>query len=207
MSNYAELFTGKPVDDTDSTAEESAVNQYKILLVDDEPAVLKSLKRCFRRENYNILTVDNPLDALGIIAKEPIQLVVSDFKMPKMNGADFLREVKKTHPQIIRIMLTGHADTSAVMTAIKEGAVYKFILKPWNDDDLRVTVALALEQYELQVKNQALEEENKKHQKDLSRLNKLTTTNRTQLFFVLNKKNYLTDTQVQQLVKQTINSN
>ena len=207
MSNYAELFTGKPLDDADSTVEEDSVQQYQILLVDDEPAVLKSLTRCFRRENYKILTSDNPVEALELISKESIQLVISDFKMPKMNGADFLREVKKIRPNIIRIMLTGHADTSAVMTAIKEGAVYKFILKPWNDDDLRVTVALALEQYELQAKNKSLEEENKKHQKDLSRLNKLSTTNRTQLLFVLNKKNYLTDTQIQQLMKLTINSN
>ena len=69
--------------------------------------------------------------------------------MPGMNGSELLREVRERWPNTIRIMLTGHANTDAVMGSIKEGAVYRFILKPWNDDDIRLTIALALEQYEL----------------------------------------------------------
>ncbi|WP_196139453.1 ATPase, T2SS/T4P/T4SS family [Aliikangiella sp. G2MR2-5] len=204
MENYDSLFTGKKKEKKEDNKANFLPEQYCVLLVDDEPAMLKSLQRCFRRENYAITLSEEPIEALKLIQNQRFHLVISDFKMPKMNGADFLREVKRISPETVRIMLTGHADTSAVMAAIKDGAVYKFILKPCNNDDLRVTVALALEQYELQKKNAKLEADNKKHQKDLSRLTRLMTNNRTQLLFVLNKKNLISDVQVQQLVKLSI---
>ncbi|WP_444997731.1 ATPase, T2SS/T4P/T4SS family [Aliikangiella sp. IMCC44359] len=200
MQSYSELFTGEKSESV--TSQGQGVSQYRILLVDDEPPVLRSLVRCFRKENYAILTSDNPLDALNLLKKEHVHLVISDFKMPKMNGADFLREVKKEHPEIIRIMLTGQADTNAVMTAINEGAVYKFILKPWDDNDIRVSVALALEQYELKQRNQVLTSENEQSRKDLSMLSKMASSNRSQLLMVLNKKGLLKDAQVQKVLNQ-----
>lgn len=206
MSTYDELFTGNKLTLDKQSGNPQTPLEYKILFVDDEQPVLKSLARCFRKENYQILTCQQPLEALKLIQQQEIHLVISDFMMPKMNGADLLREVKKRFPKIIRIMLTGHADTQAVMTAINEGAVYKFILKPWNDDDLRVTVALALEQFELQNRNNTLEQENSQHRQDLSKLSRMATTNRSQLLMVLNKKGLLNDSQVQKILKLQMSS-
>jgi len=119
--------------------------------------------------------------------------------MPVMNGSELMRRAKAEHPDIIRILLTGHAD--AVMTAIKEGAVYKFILKPWNDDDLRVTVSLGLEQYDLIKRNQELQKQNADKSKEISSLSKLAVTNRSQLAIFLHKRNILNDKQVQEVYK------
>ena len=206
MNSYSELFTGEKVEPASDTHISETPEKYRLLFVDDERAVLKSLSRCFRKETYEIVICEKPIDALNILQEQVIHLVIADFMMPKMNGADFLREVKKRYPKIIRIMLTGHADTQAVMVAIKEGAVYKFILKPWNNDDLRVTVALALEQYELQNRNQALLQENEKHRQDLSTLARMAITNRSQLLLTLNKKGLLNDSQVQKILKEQMSS-
>ena len=196
MSNYASLFTGAPAE---PSAPQQPRQQYRLLLVDDEPNVLKSLQRVFRQENYLVATAPNAGEALQLMRQGTFQLVVSDYMMPGMTGAEFLKQVKALYPETIRIMLTGHADTGAVMGAVNEGAVYKFILKPWNDDDLRVTVALALEQHDLIQKNQALQQENTKKSKQISALSKLAVTNRSQLAIMLNKRGLLNDNQVQEL--------
>ncbi|MDH3689300.1 MAG: ATPase, T2SS/T4P/T4SS family [Gammaproteobacteria bacterium] len=200
MSGYASLFTGNR-SDQDSKPAPQAPQRYQILLVDDEPNVLKALTRVFRQENYRILIANNGQQALDVLAKERCQLMICDFKMPGMHGGELMKRAKAMYPDMIRIMLTGHADTDAVMGAIKEGAVYKFILKPWNDDDLRVTVGLALEQYDLIQKNQTLQEQNKRNAKDISALSKLAVTNRSQLAIMLHKRNLLNDKQLQELYK------
>jgi type II secretory ATPase GspE/PulE/Tfp pilus assembly ATPase PilB-like protein/DNA-binding response OmpR family regulator len=172
------------------------------MFVDDEAAILSALKRVFRKENYIIDTASNGMDALALLKKNDYHLVISDYMMPGMNGAEFLRQVKELYPDTMRIMLTGHADTQAVMTAINDGAVYKFIIKPWEDNDLRVTVALALEKLELEKKNKKLQTENEKAQKELSKLSKIAARSRSQLAIVLNKRKLLSDLQVQQLLKE-----
>lgn len=199
MSKYASLFSDDE-NDTDG-GDNQALVPYQMLLVDDEPNVLNALKRVFRKESYVINTASNADEALKFLSDNPCQLVISDFKMPGMNGAQFLQEAKKLYPQMIRIMLTGQADTDAVMAAIKDGAVYKFILKPWNDDDLRVTVALAFEQYELVKKNNELKKQNLNKAKEINSLVKLNVTNKSQLAIMLNKKGLLTDKQVQEVHK------
>ncbi len=199
MSKYASLFSDDNQDS--SEGEEQDFVPYQMLLVDDEPNVLNALKRVFRKESYVINTASNADEALKYLSNNTCQLVISDFKMPGMNGAQFLQEAKKLYPQMIRIMLTGQADTDAVMAAIKDGAVYKFILKPWNDDDLRVTVALAFEQYELVKKNNELKKQNLNKAKEISSLVKLNVTNKSQLAIMLNKKGLLTDKQVQEVHK------
>lgn len=202
MSQYASLFTGKS-DGVDS--ELSPVDKKipcQILLVDDDKNVLRALQRVFRQENYTILVAENAQKALDILAVENCQLMISDYMMPGITGAELLRRVKDLYPDVIRIMLTGHADTTAVMGAINDGAVYKFILKPWNDDDLRITVALALEQYDLLKRNQSLVKQNNEKTKEIRALTKLTVNNRSQLAIMLHKKNLLNDAQVQDLYKQ-----
>ena len=197
MSLYTSLFTGaEPAPEPQEAAERQT---YRILLVDDEPNVLKSLQRIFRQENYQITLAGNGQEALEHLKNGAFQLMISDYMMPIMNGAELLKRAKAIQPEMIRIMLTGHADTGAVMGAINEGAVYKFILKPWNDDDLRVTVALALEQYDLIRKNKVLQKENVQKSKEISALAKLAVTNRSQLAIMLNKRNLLNSQQVQEL--------
>jgi len=199
MTQYASLFTGEG---SDNEAENTDTPKaYQILLVDDEPNVLSALKRVFRQENYTIFTANNGEEALKILAEGKCQLMISDFKMPVMNGGELMRRAKAECPEMIRILLTGHADAEAVMTAIKEGAVYKFILKPWNDDDLRVTVALGLEQYDLMQRNKVLQKQNAEKSKEISSLSKLAVSNRSQLAILLHKRNLLNDKQVQEIYK------
>ncbi len=196
MSRYASLFTGNASEESSS---DKAASPYRILLVDDEPNVLRALQRVFHQENYQVVTAGNGQEALDLLSREPFHLVISDYMMPVMNGGELLRQAKALHPELIRIMLTGHADTGAIMSAINEGAVYKFILKPWNDDDLRVTVALALEQYELIGKNKALQKENALKSNEIAALSKLAVTNRSQLAIMLSNRNLLNGQQVQEL--------
>ena len=197
MSRYASLFTGEESADDGRPAEKPKA--YQILLVDDEPNVVNALRRVFRQESYRILTAHNGEDALKLLEREQCQLMISDFKMPGMNGGELMRRTKQLYPDMIRIMLTGHADTDAVVAAIREGAVYKFILKPWNDADLRVTVGLALEQYDLIQRNKELARQNSKHQKEISALSRLVVSNRSQLAIMLHKRGLLNDKQVQEI--------
>lgn len=197
---YASLFVGKaPMSDM---LDAVPTTPYQLLLVDDEPSILAALRRVFQRENYQLHFARNGVEAIKILASQDIHLVISDFMMPEMNGSELLAQVRERWPATIRIMLTGHANTDAVMGSIRDGAVYRFILKPWNDDDLRLTIALALEQYALQQRNRTLEQQNQKQHRDLETLAKLSVTNRSQLAILLHKKGLLNAQQIQQLHKE-----
>ncbi|HJW57599.1 MAG TPA: ATPase, T2SS/T4P/T4SS family [Burkholderiaceae bacterium] len=196
--SYAHLFTGAPVS---AVVTEREVGHYRILLVDDEPNVLSALRRVFRQENYEIVCCTDPVDALARLRNEIFHVVITDYMMPKMNGGDLLRQARTVRPDMIRIMLTGHADVNAVVSAVKTGAVYKFILKPWNDDDLRVTLALALEQYELKQKNNALKQDNQAKAKEIEHLSKFSVANRSQLALMLNRRGLLNLAQLQELTR------
>ncbi|MFZ5996042.1 MAG: response regulator [Nitrospirota bacterium] len=145
----------------------------KILCVDDEQNVINALKRLFLDENYTILTALSGQEGLNILEQEHTQLVISDYRMPGMNGVDFLKEVYKKLPDTVRIVLSGYADTAAIVSAINEGQIYKFIPKPWNDDELKVTVANAIERYFLHKKNRELTEELKVKNEELTTLNEM----------------------------------
>ncbi len=196
--SYAHLFTGAPAS-LDSPEPTSAC--YRILLVDDEPNVLSALRRAFRQENYDVVCCVHPHDALARLRDEPFQLVISDYMMPDMNGGDLLKQARAIQPDTVRIMLTGHADVNAVVGAMKAGAVYKFILKPWNDEDLRVTVARAIEQHELKRKNRALRQKNEVQVSEMERLAQANAANRSQLAVLLNKHGLLSIAQVEELVR------
>jgi type II secretory ATPase GspE/PulE/Tfp pilus assembly ATPase PilB-like protein/DNA-binding NarL/FixJ family response regulator len=190
-----------------STTETKENTSNSILLVDDEPRILSSLRRVFRREGYRIVPALCAEEALKILSKQHFPVIISDFKMPQMNGAQLLRRIKNMHPDSIRIMLTGHADTEAVMGAINEGAVYKFILKPWNDDDLRVTVRLAFQQYELHQTNKRLETENQHKSSQIHTLKKLQSSDNGQLAIMLHNKQLLNDNQLQLILDQRQKNN
>lgn len=146
--------------------------QVRILCVDDEKNVLRALERIFMDDPYEILIATSGQEGLDVLADEPgIQVVISDFRMPGMNGVDFLKEVYKRRSDTVRIVLSGYADISAVVAAINDGRIYKFIPKPWNDDELKVTINNAIERYFLQKRNQQLTEELKIKNEELIRLN------------------------------------
>jgi len=119
-----------------------------LLMVDDEPNVLSSLKRLFRRDGYRILTTCSAREGLDILASNAVQVVISDQRMPEMSGTEFLSRVKQLHPKCIRLVLSGYTDLNTITQAINEGAIYKFLTKPWNDDDIRETVRLAFRAHE-----------------------------------------------------------
>lgn len=191
MSGLASLFIGKAKESKHQgtqDAPETYKKNYKILFVDDEKNVLSAMRRIFRRENYTLLTAASGSDALKILEEGPVHVVISDYKMPAMNGSELLRKIKAMHPQTIRIMLTGHADVNAIMGAVNEGAVYKFITKPWNDDDLRLTVSLALEQYDLIEENKSLKNQKDIQQKKIKQLSRYVNFNRSEVGRLLLRK-------------------
>src|SRR4030067_3039519 len=129
---------------------------HSVLLVDDEENILNALNRTFRKESYRIMTARSGLEGLSVIERERITLVLSDHRMPGMEGVEFLSEVRKKSPETIRLMLTGYADMRAVMNAINQGEVYRFITKPWDDEEIRLIVRDAIHHYDLIIENREL---------------------------------------------------
>jgi len=142
------------------TMKEAMTEGIKILCVDDERNVLRALERLFLDDDYEIFSALSGEQGLERLAEEgDIQIVISDYRMPGLNGVDFLQKVCTQWPHTVRIVLSGYADTAAVVGAINEGQIYKFIPKPWNDDELRVTIQNAVERYFLTRQNALLLEE------------------------------------------------
>ncbi len=135
---------------------EAALSQRTLLLLDDEENILTSLTRLLRRDGYQILKATNAAAAFELLADHPVGVIISDQRMPEMNGTEFLRRVKQIHPDTVRMVLSGYTDLKSVTDAINEGAVYKFLTKPWDDDLLRANIQEAFQRYELVQDNQRL---------------------------------------------------
>ncbi len=133
-----------PVDDR-----VTAPGQRTLLLLDDEENILTSLTRLLRRDGYKILKATNAAAALGLLAQNTVGVILSDQRMPEMSGVEFLRRVKRLHPDTVRMVLSGYTDLKSVTDAINEGAVYKFLSKPWNDELLRANIQEAFQHHEL----------------------------------------------------------
>lgn len=123
-----------------------------VLYIDDEVDNLTSFKATFRR-NFNIITSDSPDEAMRILEKEPIQVILSDQRMPKMTGIEFFEKIQSVFPNPIRILITGYTDINAVIDAINRGQVYKYLTKPWIEDDVKIFVEKAYEVYKLRKDN------------------------------------------------------
>jgi two-component system, NtrC family, sensor kinase len=145
--------------------------EVKILCVDDEQNVLNALKRLFIDEDYTIITASSGEEGLKCLAQGQVQIIISDYRMPGMDGVEFLSEVCTRWPQTIRIVLSGYADTASIVEAINEGQIYKFIPKPWDDEDLKATVSNAAERYFLYKRNTELSAELREKNQELLRLN------------------------------------
>ena len=117
-----------------------------IAIVDDEEMVLTSLRSFLLLEtDYEVETFNSPKKALEELREKNLDLIVSDYLMPEMNGIEFLLEVKKLHPFATRILLTGYADKENAIKAINEVGLYQYVEKPWDNDDLRITIQNGLE--------------------------------------------------------------
>ena len=128
----------------------------RVLLVDDEPQILKALTRALQDEDFEILSAAGGEEALGLIRKESIDVVVSDENMPGMAGGELLSIVCREYPDTIRILLTGQPSFEAVARAVNQGEIYRFLTKPWNDTDLIITIKQALQRRALLSQNREL---------------------------------------------------
>jgi signal transduction histidine kinase len=144
--------------------------RHTLLVVDDEPDVVQSLRDLLRHD-YRVLGATHAREGLRLLHEEPVHVVMSDQRMPEISGIEFLRRVRRDHPEVIRLLFTGYADIKAVIDAINEGNVYRYITKPWDPEELLTILHQAGEQYDLlkerqqllddlRLKNQELEQAN-----------------------------------------------
>lgn len=129
-----------------------------VLLVDDEESILNSLRRLLRGQPYDVLLATSGARALELMAQRPVDLVMSDARMPNMDGATLLAQVRQLYPATTRIMLTGYADPSAIIKAINEGQIDRYISKPWNDEEMLLILRQALEHQHLARERERLEQ-------------------------------------------------
>lgn len=146
-------------------------HQHTILCVDDEVNVLRSLKRLLRNEGYRLLTATSGNEGLKLLEENEVHLVISDQRMPEISGTEFLARVKEDYPDAIRIVLTGYTEVDSITESINKGHIYKLLLKPWNDQSLRLEIKQALEQYDLIQANKVLHQKIIQQNEELKRIN------------------------------------
>jgi two-component system response regulator HupR/HoxA len=133
------------------------VKRHGLLIVDDEHDILRVLSLTFEEE-YHVFTATSGVQALEILEKEEIALIIADQRMPGMSGIEFLERTIEKYPQVIRIILTAYPDTASLLQAINAGRVYRYIVKPWDRAELKITVKRTLESYELALNQRLLRE-------------------------------------------------
>ncbi len=146
-------------------------NRHTILCIDDEENILSAIRRVLRVEGYNIITSTDALEGLAILEGNNVQLVISDQRMPGMSGTEFLATVRERFPDVVRIILSGYTDIDAITESINRGHIYKLLLKPWNDQALKMEIKQAFEHYELMYANKLL------HKKIMEQNNELKDIN------------------------------
>jgi response regulator RpfG family c-di-GMP phosphodiesterase len=128
-----------------------------VLFVDDEVSILSALRRLFRPQGYRVLLAESGKAGLAMLETEPVDLVVSDMRMPEMDGATLLEQVHQRWPTVGRILLTGYADINSTVAAINRGQIHRYIAKPWDDRELLMCVQDGLERRRLEKENRALQ--------------------------------------------------
>lgn len=135
------------------------MSKHRILLVDDEANVLRALQRTLADEDYELETALSGQDGLKLLDKEHFTVIVSDQRMPVMTGVEFLKRVKGLSPNTIRIILSGYVEVNSILDAINEGEVFRFVHKPWNDEELKTVIRQSIKHYELVEENRKLQEQ------------------------------------------------
>jgi DNA-binding NtrC family response regulator len=140
------------------------------MIVDDEPNILNSLNRVLKRkEEWEVETYDSVADALKRAQATTFELVISDYKMPEMDGVEFLNEVRKFQPEAMRIILSGFTELQALLGAINEAEIFRYLCKPWDDQDLIGTITHALAHREVLVENRRLADQVREQQEELQK--------------------------------------
>jgi diguanylate cyclase (GGDEF)-like protein len=142
-------------------------DEKTILIVDDEENVVKSITRTLRSVG-RILTTTSPLDALKILERETVHVIIVDQRMPQMSGIELLTTVYEKYPDVVRIILTGYTDIADLIDAINSAKIYRYLTKPWENKELQLIVSQALERFDLQSQNKLLIGRLKKQNKKLA---------------------------------------
>ena len=128
----------------------------KVLLIDDEPDVLDTLQTILSDEGYEVAIAHGGQEALELVDKFPAEIVLSDYMMPGMCGVELLHKIKHRLPHVVPILITGRGDLKISIESINQGEIYRFLLKPWNNDELRMTMQNALKYHDVIVENERL---------------------------------------------------
>ena len=131
---------------------------WSVLCLDDEPSILRSLKRILPRDHYQVHLAESGHEALALMSETPIDLVISDMRMPEMSGAEFLEKVANQYPDTIRILLTGYSDIQSTIAAVNYGRIHRYVQKPWETQELLDCLDQELEKKRLKIENQRLVE-------------------------------------------------
>lgn len=131
--------------------------KHRILIVDDEPHVLKALERALMDEDYEVITTISGEEALELVRRYKFNVVISDERMPGMLGSDLLATISVRQPEVVKMLLTGYASVEAAIRAVNQGEICRFLVKPWNDFELKMAIRSGLEKYELEMKNRKLQ--------------------------------------------------
>ena len=135
------------------------MKERTVLFVDDEEKVLMSLRRGLLDESYKSLFAKSGEEALEVLEREEVHVIVTDMRMPGMQGLELLKIVKDKYPHIVRVVLSGYTQMTTLLTAINQGEIFKFITKPWKlEQDFKVTIREAIDHYELHNERNSLVE-------------------------------------------------
>lgn len=148
--------------------------QHTILVVDDEIQIVRSLINMLRLD-YRVLGATNAEEAMQILDREPVHVVMSDQRMPEMTGVDLLERIAERHPNVVRLLFTGYADINAVIEAINRGRVYRYVAKPWNPEDLQLIIRDACAYHDLMTERRAMIAELQRKNAELEASNELKT--------------------------------
>jgi signal transduction histidine kinase len=146
--------------------------RHSILVVDDEADVVRSVKDLLRLD-YTVHTATNAQDGMKILEQHPVDVIMTDQRMPEMTGVEFLKSVRDPHPDATRLLFTGYADINAVIAAINQGNVYRYITKPWDPDELQTIIREACERHDLIVQRKQLLSELESANRELREANEL----------------------------------
>jgi len=157
--------------DANLSAPAPSAHTWVVLCVDDEPNILSALRRLLRPSGYRVLVAEGGAEGLELMATEQVDLVISDMRMPNMDGAAFLAAVKAGWPDVVRILLTGYADMASTIGAINRGEIFRYVTKPWVDSDMLLTLRQGLERKALEADKRRLEALTQQQNETLRQLN------------------------------------
>jgi DNA-binding NtrC family response regulator len=124
------------------------VPTHSLLIVDDEEYILTTLRRALVRAGYRVVSTTDPAEALAILGREPIDILISDIDMPSMSGIELVTRVKEAHPDVVRVLLSGRGSLETALQAINSGEVYRYLTKPWDQTELLETIGQAIARLE-----------------------------------------------------------